>query len=308
MWQSWTTAETAHNRADFWSDVVARGVLDADMRTARRNAFQGYLASRTVAGARLVSFATATHSVSRNAMQARRGEGLFMVSLQCRGTSQIRQSGHELGLAPGGIAVVDSSTPFEIEFPHEVERRLVLMPRAAVEPWLPLSHRQPVTLPPDRPCTGLARDTIALLTDPTQSWSEDECAAMLDALASLMRGAFHDSAPETAALVTIQRDIRSRLHRPDLTPAAIARAADLSVRSLHRLFAANGLTVARYLASERLARARKSIEADPTGTRSLIEIALACGFNDAAHFSRAYRTQFGESPRETRLRVKTTAA
>ncbi|MGD9766514.1 MAG: helix-turn-helix domain-containing protein [Pseudolabrys sp.] len=307
MWQSWTTAETAHNRVDFWSDVVVRGVLDADMRTARRNAFQGHLASRTVAGARLVSFATATHSVSRNAMQARRGEGLFMVSLQCRGTSQIRQSGHELGLAPGGIAVIDSSTPFEIEFPHEVERRLVLMPRAAIEPWLPRISRQPVALPADRPCTYLARETIARLTDPAQNWREDECAAMLDALATLMRGAFHDNA-DPPGLAAIQRDIRSRLHRPDLTPAAIARAADLSVRSLHRLFAANGLTVARYLASERLARARKSIEADTASARSLIEIALACGFNDAAHFSRAYRVQFGESPRETRARVKTTAA
>ena len=26
MWQSWTTAETAHNRVDFWSDVVVRGI------------------------------------------------------------------------------------------------------------------------------------------------------------------------------------------------------------------------------------------------------------------------------------------
>lgn len=303
MWQSWTTAETAHNRVDFWSDVVVRGVLDADMRTARRNAFQGYLASRTVAGARLVSFATATHSVSRNAMQARRGEGLFMVSLQCRGTSQIRQSGHELGLAPGGIAVIDSSTPFEIEFPHEVERRLVLMPRAAIEPWLPRTGRQPIALPPDRPCTNLARDTIALLTDPAQSWRDDECAAMLDALATLMRGAFQDNAADLSGLAAIQRDIRARLHRPDLTPAAIARAADLSVRSLHRLFAANGLTVARYLASERLARARTIIEADTAGARALIEIALACGFNDAAHFSRSYRAQFGESPSETRARA-----
>lgn len=307
MWQSWTTAETAHNRVDFWSDVVVRGVLDADMRTVRRNAFQGYLASRTVAaGARLVSFATATHSVSRNAVQARRGEGLFMVSLQCRGMSQIRQSGRELGLAPGGIAVLDSSKPFEIEFPHEVERRLVLMPRAAIEPWLPRTGREPVALPSDRPCTSLARDTIALLTDPAQQWSDDECAAMLDALASLMRGAFHDSTPDTSVLAVIQRDIRARLHRADLTPAAIARTANLSVRSLHRLFAANGLSVARYLASERLASARKFIEADTASARSLIEIALACGFNDAAHFSRAYRTQFGESPSETRARVTRT--
>ena len=27
MWQSWTTAETAHNRVDFWSDVVVRGAV-----------------------------------------------------------------------------------------------------------------------------------------------------------------------------------------------------------------------------------------------------------------------------------------
>ena len=40
---------------------------------------------------------------------------------------------------------------------------------------------------------------------------------------------------------------------------------------------------------------------DPAlAARSISEIAVAWGFNDAAHFSRAFRARFGRSPRELR--------
>jgi AraC family carnitine catabolism transcriptional activator len=40
----------------------------------------------------------------------------------------------------------------------------------------------------------------------------------------------------------------------------------------------------------------------------LLEIAIACGFATASHFSRAYRLRFGQSPRQDREAARTLAA
>nr|WP_291557272.1 helix-turn-helix domain-containing protein [Comamonas sp. SCN 65-56] len=43
---------------------------------------------------------------------------------------------------------------------------------------------------------------------------------------------------------------------------------------------------------------------DPRASaRSVSEIAFAWGFNDAAHFSRAFKNRFGCSPRDMRARA-----
>lgn len=52
-----------------------------------------------------------------------------------------------------------------------------------------------------------------------------------------------------------------------------------------------------WLIERRLARACRLMV---DGRASLTEIALACGFGDAAHFSRAFRGHYGRSPRQWR--------
>lgn len=84
--------------------------------------------------------------------------------------------------------------------------------------------------------------------------------------------------------------------------ARIARRAGLSARHLQALFH-QSMGVAphvHYLALRLNAARRKVIET----TASFADIAAATGFNSASAFSRSYRTQFGESPSESRKRVR----
>jgi AraC-like DNA-binding protein len=306
MWQSWNTAQTSRNRVDFWSDVVVRGVLHAEMHSPDRHDFTGALASRDTGEARLVSFKTAAHRVHRTAVQARRGEALVMVSLQCGGVSHIQQNDRQVVLQRGGIAILDSAAPFDIEFPSSVERRLVLLPRRLAAPWLAVTRNGPVLMPARGACATLARQSILQLTDPSGRWSDADCDGMLDALANLLRVAFDGGSAIAPAqtLDALKCEIGSRLHRADLTPATVARAAAISVRTLHRMFAANGQSFSRYIQRERLERIRRALEKTEAADQTLTEIALAHGFNDAAHFSRSYRAMFGETPRQTRVRAK----
>ena len=78
--------------------------------------------------------------------------------------------------------------------------------------------------------------------------------------------------------------------------ADLARSANLSERSLNRLFQRElGQSPARYLQSLRLARARDLASHTDLG---LDQIALRCGFSSASALSRAFRNRTGHSIRQ----------
>jgi transcriptional regulator GlxA family with amidase domain len=100
--------------------------------------------------------------------------------------------------------------------------------------------------------------------------------------------------PKLAAVV---RRMQETLEEP-LDIAALAQAADLSPRHLERLCAQHlGKSPHQQYLELRLQRGRALLR--QTGM-SVLEVALACGFVSATHFSRRYRACFGRSPTEER--------
>jgi transcriptional regulator GlxA family with amidase domain len=83
-----------------------------------------------------------------------------------------------------------------------------------------------------------------------------------------------------------------------LTPRQIARRSAMSVRQLERLFRSrfNESPMRHYL-KIRLLAARSHLF---YGEMAIQDIAAACGFSAPSVFSRAFRLQFGLSPREFR--------
>lgn len=100
------------------------------------------------------------------------------------------------------------------------------------------------------------------------------------------------------------RAVETRLGDPELTVRGIAQGEGVSVRYLQQLFAGAGLTVSGYVRARRLERARAELESPLHARISISEIGFRWGFNQSAHFSRAYRERYGEAPRETRSRSR----
>ena len=96
--------------------------------------------------------------------------------------------------------------------------------------------------------------------------------------------------PKLARAVTA---MEARLEEP-LSCAEICTSAGISSRQLERLFLSRlGRTPARYYLELRLQRARALLQySDLPVTR----VAVACGFNSLAHFSRSYRSWSGKRP------------
>ncbi len=106
-------------------------------------------------------------------------------------------------------------------------------------------------------------------------------------------------------LISVIKLMEENLEEP-LSRAELAEEAGLSSRQLERLFRKYlGRSPARYYVELRLNRARLLLLQT---NMSVIDVALACGFVSASHFSKCYRDYFGKTPRHERSRPAIGAA
>jgi transcriptional regulator GlxA family with amidase domain len=105
-------------------------------------------------------------------------------------------------------------------------------------------------------------------------------------------GAAHERLEAAVRLIQSKLDERLRI-------GAIAREAGLSTRQLERLFKRHfGQTPAALWKRWRLERARTLLTQT---AMPITDVSVACGFSTAAHFSTAYRHQFGRTPSNERM-------
>lgn len=83
----------------------------------------------------------------------------------------------------------------------------------------------------------------------------------------------------------------------ELDVGTIAFHLNLSASSLTRAFRLHGMSPIRYLWCLRLEQAAQILRSPFTKDVQTKEVAFRCGFGHAAHFSRAFKTQYGVSPR-----------
>ncbi len=105
------------------------------------------------------------------------------------------------------------------------------------------------------------------------------------------------SQPKLIEAVTLmEANIEEPLSADDL-----AFLVGVSRRQLERLFKKHLQTVpSKYYLELRMERARQLLR---QSDRPILQIALACGFSSASHFSTAYRNHYGLTPREERKQL-----
>lgn len=143
-----------------------------------------------------------------------------------------------------------------------------------------------------------------------ETLSDSEWAAVAQSLADLLPTFVRQlmapatdaggTATQAAILHRLCQTIERRLDDPDLTPARVAEAEGISERYLQKLFEGSGSSFTHYLRERRLQRTSAELSNPAEAHHSISEIAYRNGFNDSAHFSRAFRHRFGVSPREFR--------
>lgn len=137
------------------------------------------------------------------------------------------------------------------------------------------------------------------------AWEEIaiQIAAMALRLASGESGSEADPLPSVAARVT--RAIRMiEEEQSELTLQELAREARLSPFHFLRTFEhVTGVTPHQYIRRMRLRASAAQLLAE---SASVLDIAFDCGFGDLSAFNRAFRSEFGVSPRQFRRGVPAT--
>src|SRR5262249_6276388 len=118
--------------------------------------------------------------------------------------------------------------------------------------------------------------------------------------AGMLRGA---TTTQMALLNRLCQLIEARLRESRLTLAAVAEGENISPRYVQKLFDNAGESFAHYLRLRRLERCRAELSNPLYAHLSITDICFRWGFNDAAHFSRAFREEYGTSPRSYRKSV-----
>jgi len=179
------------------------------------------------------------------------------------------------------------------------------VPKALLTPHLPaLGRPLSMVLSGRRGVDALAASYLGALT---RNWDSIPAASMHPAADTLARligidcgaaAAEQPDAVQTARLNEAKRHIDRHLTDPDLSPAGVAAALGIAVRTLHLLFEPTGTSLARHVLRRRLEECRAALLANPA--RPVTDIAFAWGFGNLSTFYRAFQVAFGLSPGDLR--------
>lgn len=233
------------------------------------------------------------------------------LSLQLEGECVVSQGGRESALQPGDLSFYVTQRPYRLHYPGPHRSLVVHFPQSFVH--LPPEDVAEVTATRVTGASGLGRVAVPLFEQLAMNFEVLDgphagslVRSALDMLVTVLSSELHRNA-EPSPSATLFRQaadyIDAHLGCTDLRPAMIAEALYVSVRHLHSQFAANGYSVASYVRARRLELIRREL-ADPLRSGETIQtIGSRYGLPDASHVSRAFRTEYGESPSRYRARV-----
>lgn len=308
-------------RFDFWQDLVARESVPARISSGHAADFSASARAVHLGVVRLGAWRYPSLELTRTRRMIRSTDPeLYQLALPLSGHGVMSQERRGGPLGPAGFAVIDTVRPHasvhrpDGPHPGPLDTLTALVPHAA----LPLpAHRVEALLATEIPAdtgmgTLLADFLRRVVAHPEQFAAAD--APELDRVAlDLIAGTLarrldveRDLPVEvrvTGLRARVEAFVRRHLTDPELTPAAVAEAHHLSLRSLHRLFEGTGTSVAALIRTGRLERCFREL-ADPRLRHLTVrQVAARCGFRDPAHFSRAFRAAYGLSPAEHRDRA-----
>jgi AraC family transcriptional regulator len=238
--------------------------------------------------------------------------GDVSIAMVLAGTFQYRGSANGGGIryelmTPGSLLLGNAGQNFEVGHEHAAGDRCLSFQfapgyfgRIASDAGARKGERgfRVLRLPPLRELSSLiARARAALEYSADTPW-EELSVELAAATVRAERGISSrtENAPQSA-IARVTRSVRAIERRPDaaLGLGGLAREAGLSpyhfLRTFERL---TGITPHQYVRRARLRDAASRLAAE---REKVLDIALDCGFGDVSNFNRAFRSEFGVSPK-----------
>jgi AraC family transcriptional regulator, positive regulator of tynA and feaB len=312
---SWSTSDVPERDSfEYWREAICRAVLNVTVAEPREPVFRGQISARRTGTLSYVSFRSCGHDILRSEREATISNGeSYLVSLQLSGAADIRQSHREIRLGPGEIGIVEGWRPFSVSLHGSVSRVLAVVPRRMLDTRTARPRAGHLrTVPAGADFADLLREYMLRLSNPGSGIGDVTAEALGENLCNLLAVVCSAGGPgeaDSRSQATARRDsllafVRRNFADPALSPAAAATHLGLSVRSVHKLLEASGLSFSALVLEHRLQASAHALRGSRYAARRIADIAYEAGFHDLSHFNHAFKRRFGMTPGDMRFSAR----
>ncbi|MET3394447.1 AraC-like DNA-binding protein [Variovorax sp. 1140] len=300
-----------HDKFGYWQDVVCRALVDLECRPMSGMAFEASVEGSRLEGLSVARIEASAHRVERQPSAiARASEESLIFNFVLSGVAMAQQDGRSVVLRAGDGAVCDAQRPYSLRFDDTFKIITIKLARSAIAHRAGSIHRITAT------SFGESSQMCPILFGYLVSFSKQ--ASLLPPAASekvvrnfteLLAAALDEvilasplplSEYRATALMRVRDFVERHLDVCELDTAMVSTALNLSPRYINKLFEAENTSLTRYIWRRRLERAAADLQDPARAGLGISAIAMAHGFNDLSHFSRAFRQRFDLSPRAYR--------
>ena len=208
-------------------------------------------------------------------------------------------------LSPGDMCLIDERERFRLENDDYVGILFLRLPRApALSRYPHLDRLFGTVLPAEESGTKLLSDTLLRLSEVARDLGELQRAAVVGSVIQMLGVAEAFSALPESADWRVRRAadfIEMNLSVAGLTAEDVAKDQCISRRRLDQLMqGAYGRSIAGHLWTRRMEQAAADLRDPHKAELPIAQIAFATGFEDPAHFTRAFRRRYAMTPGQWR--------
>lgn len=296
-----------------FAELASDNFAPLHMETGRGRDFRGRIRGRQLGDTDVFDVRATQHHVVRGEHIAQRTpKQKYMLHLQMRGVGVIEQDGREAVLHPGDLAFYDSDKPYSLHLDDEFRNAILVFPQRLLA--LPAGVAQQftaITITGDAAVSDMVASMFRGLAVNMGTLPRHSCARVSHGIVDLLVSALHRASGVTdddashfsgVSMREILAYIEDHLSDPELGPEQVAAANFVAVRTLHAYFRKAGTTTAAWIRSRRLELCREDLADPELDHLPVSAIMTRRGFVSLAHFSRLFKSVFGEAPTEFRRR------
>ena len=308
-----TSAIHPLGRVDYWTGGIAEHFFETRFTPLGPGAFEGWMKGSQVGPVAIRAINGSPHRIERKPTEISQSDPEhILLYLARQGQFRIGQDDRKSVLTAGDMGIQDTSRPSVVESLGNLSLFVLSFPKQLLGPHVDHISRQTAQRLSAHKSSfvQLAAPFIARLANAANrgELSSQESEGAFEMLLTILQTIHSDEAGTALTRHSHSKTMLSQLHayalehlhEADLGPERLAQAHYISVRYVHRLFAASGTGVAEWIRTRRLERVMKALQDPALSTTPIASIAINWGFTDPSSFSRSFRQYFGKTPSTVR--------